>query len=1127
MDHAVGLAVRCLGGLNIWRDGTAVTGFASRKAEALLVYLACNPHTHPRETLATLLWPDNDQTRALANLSVILTSLRKQLDDYLIVERYSVTFNSEVDFQLDVAQFETAVSLVQTQQLGKLTRTGAAQLQTAVALYQGDFLAGFNIPAAPEFEAWVLLEQERLRQQMVNALANLITFYQQRRQFSTAIRYAQQLLALDSLQEEIQRQLMQLYSLDNQRPAALAQYQQYAAVLAEELGVAPDEETTALYEQIKADKVTSQQNVTMSPGHLVTKSPLHNLPAATTTFIGRETEIAHIESWLMEPNGRLLTVIGPGGIGKTRLVQEAARASLGQFADGVWYVSLVPLQSSSELVTAVAETIGLTFTGNTNPAHQLVSKLAGKEMLLILDNFEHLITESSLGLLADIMRQGAELKLLITSRERLNLQAERLLAVTGLSFPEIGEQNTDHSWLINFPAVQLFNNRATRLNADFVLDGQETAVIRLCQLVDGLPLAIELAATWSRTLAASEMVAEIERGIDFLATNWRDMPERHRSVRAVFAYSWEQLTPLEKEVFSRLSVCRGGFTREAAQEISGASLAVLRSLADKSFIRLDAPMGDLPARYRRHPLLIQFAAEQLAQQPEKLIDSQQRLAVFMAKTLDNKAKHFFGPERRSAMAFMTAEHENVRSAWQWAIVHDPALLEKLAFSYQHYLVGAGLFAEGELQFRQALEGLTPPEFSLLRAQIQAQLCQFARFVGQTEEARTLVLDSLAILDRVPTTDKSAKIEALALKQYGGLILSDDSNYLEAKKILEQALVLFQGLNDLVAQGDVLFMLSFNTYYIGQYHEAIRLAERCLTIQQQVQNQIGQMLAQQVLGLVYTSLGSFSQAIDLFHSCIALAEAANYKVDLPWHHADLGYAYLLAGQFAAADEMLAKSLQYSLESGDPQAISIANTLVGIGHLHNGRFADAQSHGQQGLRFSQTPNLNFPFQQAIALNLLGATALALQRYREAADSLAESTRLFREIDHPEYLGWSLPMQLMATCALGRLRRAGKLVWETAVLAQQLDVHMPKLLSLTALAVWCCQQNQPETGLALWTQAEQAPLVARSHWFQRIAQQFIQPEIMRLKPEEMAQAQARGRSLKFDQWLELFIATYHSQE
>ncbi len=1129
------LTISLLGGLNIAQKETAVTGFASRKADALLVYLVCNPRPHPRETLATLFWPENDQSRALANLSVILTSLRKQLADYIVADRHTVAFNSEMDYRLDSDQFVQAIEQAQARQQGaNLTRSVAAQLQTAVAHYKGDFLAGFNIRGVPEFEAWVLLEQERLRQMMLDALTDLITFHQQRNQFSEGIRYAQQLLALDPLQEETHRQLMHLYALNNQRPAALAQYEQCAAVLADELGVEPDEETSDLYKAIREDRVTRWQGdkvklagqVIQSPLHPVTWSQKHNLPAPITTFIGREAERGQIESWLAEPDGRLLTIMGPGGMGKTRLAQEVARGQVGAFADGVWYVSLVPLADDTELITAVAETIGLTFAGSIDPAHQLISYLAGKEMFLILDNFEHLLSERSLGLLAELVQQAAELKLLVTSRERLNLQAERLLALAGLPYPESSNHysvssklNTDNlPPLTDYPAVQLFASRASRLQAEFTLEGQETTVSKLCQLVAGLPLALELAATWCRVLTVAEIVGEIERGIDFLATNMRDLPERHRSVRAVFAYSWEQLTPHEKDVFSRLSVCRGGFSREAAQEIGGASLATLTGLMDKSFIRLDAAHGDKPARYRRHPLLIQFAAEQLAQHPEKLAESQERLAIYMADALDQRAKQFYGPERRAVMAFMTAEHENVRLAWQWAIKNNQALLEKMATSYTYYLIGAGLFPEGYDQMQKALPALSQTENALLQALIQSHLCTFARVLGETEKGRELVLNSLAILDRLPTTPKSEAVEALSLKIYGGLLFSDDSNFPEAEKGHDQALRLFRRRQNRVGEGECLFILSGIAYYTGQYAKAIQLAEQSRAVQQQVGNQIGQMLAEQVLGLVYTAQGNYDRAVELFQRCIALAEAANYKVDLPWHHADLGYAYLLSGQFEPASQTLALSLRYSLEQGDPQAISIAYSVLGFAHLHNGRFVEAATRGHQAIPYSHDEQMYHPLQKAFALCLLGAAALGQAQDREAFEKLAEAVAIFRETNHQEYLGWSLAQQLIAASALKRGRRAKELVVETAELTQKLDAVMPRLLTLTALAVWCCQQNRPEAGLAFWIRAEQSNLVKRSRWFELIAQRLILPTTSSLNPAIKEQAQARAQGLAIEQAIEL---------
>ncbi|MCB8924637.1 MAG: tetratricopeptide repeat protein [Ardenticatenaceae bacterium] len=760
MNEGTGLTIRCLGGLHIWLADTAVTHFASRKADALLVYLACNPRPHPRETLATLLWPDNDQTRALANLSVILTSLRKQLDSYLVAERHTVSFNYERPVVLDVAQFEQAIAQAQPHG-GKITRTVAAQLQTAVSLYKGDFLAGFNLRGVPEFEAWVLLEQERLRQLMLDALADLITFHQQRGQFSEGIQYAQQLLALDPLQEETHRQLMQLYVLDNQRPAALAQYEQCSTILDEELGVEPDEETVALYEAIRddkvtrrqGDKVTLQQTVTLSPGHPVTLSQKHNLPAATTAFIGREVELAQVESWLSQPDGRLLTIVGPGGMGKTRLAQEAARTQLGTFADGVWYVSLVPQTDLNEVVTAVAEAIQLALTGKENLPTQLLNHLKPLEMLLVLDNLEHLLTGELRDFLSQLTQQAPELRLITTSRERLRLQAERLLELGGLSFPVggnrlsvIGDPSTAHrspltnnrSPFTDYPAIQLFANLAQRVQADFDLARQETAVVQLCQLVGGLPLALELAATWTRVLTVAEIVAEIQRGLDALTATLHDLPERHRSLRAVIESSWRLLPVAEQTLFRKLAVFRGGFTRTAAQQVAGATLPQLMSLADRSFLRLDADQ-----RFRRHPLLLQFAQEQLSAHFAEKDQAEAEHAHFFAGLVQAQEAALKGSETREALELLEADLENIRAAWQWGLARvDTAVLDPLITGIGRFYASRGRPLEGALLFEAGLQSLAQSADKLdatpLIAKMQVELGYFWDQNGRLPEADALL-----------------------------------------------------------------------------------------------------------------------------------------------------------------------------------------------------------------------------------------------------------------------------------------------------------------------------------------------------------------------------------------------------
>lgn len=839
------LTISLLGGLRIAREGTAVAGFASRKAEALLAYLACNPRPHPRETLAALFWPDNDQSRALANLSVVLTSLRKQLEAYVVADRHTVAFNPAAAHRLDVAQFEAALEQAQARrQESKISRTVAAQLQTAVDRYQGDFLAGFSIRGAPEFEAWALLQQERLRQLMLEALADLVTFHRQRGQFSDGIRCAQRLLALDPLQEETHRQLMRLYALDNQRPAALAQYEQCAAILAGELGVEPDEETIALYEAVKDDKVPRRQGDETTKRALLQK---HNLPAAANAFIGRETEAAQIAEWLAQPNGRLLTIVGPGGIGKTRLAQESARARRGEFADGVWYVSLVAFAALDGLVTAVAAAMGLNLSGKEDLPTQLINQLQPLEALMVLDNLEHLLNDDVRSFLSRLMQTAPELRLIATSRERLRLQAERLVELDGLPFPVIGDQYTasskqyavgsDHSPLSNlqspisdYAAVQLFTNRVQQVRVDFDLAREETAVAHLCRLVGGLPLALELAAAWTRVLTVGDIVAEIEHGLDALTSPLHDVPARHRSLRAVIETSWQMLPAAEQALFRRLAVFRGGFTRAAAQQVASAALPQLMGLVDRSFLRLDDDR-----RFRRHPLLLQFAQAQLAAQPQEKAAAEAAHARTFADFVQQQAPALQGADAPAALAVLAADLENIRAAWQWALAAKEApLLRQMAAGVgrffadrSRYLEGAALFAAGVEQVRQWPETAVRDQ---LLAQLLVELGNFwhengrfaeaeailqeANQLAQTHQLRTTRMMALRCLAEVVSDQGNRERaeayvnEALALCRLPadteqkllllwrlGVLHTDNGDYAQAQTVYAQAMVLAEGLGN--------------------------------------------------------------------------------------------------------------------------------------------------------------------------------------------------------------------------------------------------------------------------------------------------------------------------------------------
>jgi DNA-binding SARP family transcriptional activator len=540
------LSLSFLGSVQATLNGEALAGFRYDKVLALLAFLAVEEdRPHRRESLVGLLWPDLPEEAAKANLRQALATLRSVIGDrsadppFLLISRDSVQWHSAAGAWVDVTAF-THLIQASSRHLHRHAghcRACAQRYAQAAELYGGGFLAHFFLPDSAPFEEWAALKREVLQRQALEALSYLVSYYERRGEYATAEAYVRRQLALEPWHESAHRHLMRLLMLNNQRSQALAHYEQCCRILAEELGVDPAAETTALYEQIRDE---SQEIIADVTRLALPAERAHNLPPPPTPFVGREQELAGIAALLDDPACRLLTLVGAGGIGKTRLALQAATEQLDAFADGVYFVPLAAVPSADLAIAAIGEAIGSPFTGQGSLKAQLLHSLRGKEMLLVLDNFEHLL--ESAGLLAEILAAATGVSLLVTSRERLGLHGEWLFEVQGLPYPAEGLPAID-GWTEadyeHYSAMYLFLKSASRLQPDLKLDEREFRwVARICQLVEGMPLAIELAAAWIRVLSCAEIAGQIEQGIHFLATSLRDLPPRHRSLHAVFDHSW-------------------------------------------------------------------------------------------------------------------------------------------------------------------------------------------------------------------------------------------------------------------------------------------------------------------------------------------------------------------------------------------------------------------------------------------------------------------------------------------------------------------------------------------------------------------------------------------------------------
>ncbi|KXK20823.1 MAG: transcriptional activator domain-containing protein [Chloroflexi bacterium OLB15] len=659
------LEIITLGGLTIQRNQVVVTGFVSRKVEALLVYLACEPREHPREFLANLLWDDVPQARAMANLRMALSSLQQQLEDYVVVTRQTIAINPYSPIKIDIRELTTTLDKAELTwaRAGRLPRSLIHDLDEALSLYHGDFLAGFHLRDSRGFDDWRLLEQERLRANMIAILNRLAEQFLEQRTYAEGLDYASRLLQLDPLREETHRLMMQLQVGLGERSAAIAQYKTCERLLQQELGVEPSAETIHLYQQIVQGVVE-----TTAPA----QPPKHNLPFPSTPFIERPAEQMQIAERLDRTDCRLLSLVGPGGTGKTRLALHAALERVEDYHDGVYLVTFNPVDSPAYLLPPIAAALKLK-TGD-NPIEDLLDYLRDKRMLLILDNSEYVLEGASV--LDEILNHTQWLKIIAISRERLQLQQEWVLPIGGLECPPAGTVTDPEQ----YGAVQLFAYSARRVQAHFSLDQDFEGVRRVCALVEGMPLGLELASAWTSVMSVAQIATQIEQSLGFLETALRNVPQRHRSIRALFEHSWTMLNEAERDTLTRLSVFQNKFDLQSAEAVAESTPAIMLSLVEKSLVR-----SSVKDSYDLHSLLRRYAGEKLQESGEASATFEKHARFFTQRVEADAAAN---QEERTIEYY-----EDARAALEWLASTRNTMLLRLSSALDGFWQRSGYLAK--------------------------------------------------------------------------------------------------------------------------------------------------------------------------------------------------------------------------------------------------------------------------------------------------------------------------------------------------------------------------------------------------------------------------------------------------
>jgi predicted ATPase/DNA-binding SARP family transcriptional activator/DNA-binding CsgD family transcriptional regulator len=891
-----------------------------RKAAALVKLLALAPghHLH-RERAMDILWPDHGRRGAANNLSQALHAARRALgpDDAQAASSYLASQGEQLvlcpagELWLDVEAFEEAAATA------RRSREPAAY-RAALNLYAGELL-----PRDP-YEEWVEVPRESLRQLFLALLVELASLHEERGEYGSGIEALRRVVVEEPTREEAHIGLMRLYALWGRQAEALAQYARLEESLSRELGAEPQASSRVLREEIAMGRFPPPHRPLSPPKGEIFDPPRHNLPAPRTSFVGREREIVEVKRALSMT--RLLTLTGAGGSGKTRLALEVARDLVGAYPDGVWLAELAGLSEGDLVPHAVAAALGVKERPGQPLIETLVDYLRDKVMLLVVDNCEHLVEAAAR--LADMLLDSCpRLRVLATSREALGIVGEMNWPVQSLSLPDPRQQPTVEE-LERYESVRLFMERARHRNPAFIVSPQNAqAVVEICIRLDGIPLAIELAAA-RVGLPVEQIAARLDDSLRLLTAGSRTATPRQQTLRGTMDWSYELLSEREQLLFARLSVFVGGWTFEAVELVGVGDgieeedvLDLLLRLVDKSLVVAEVNM-DGAVRYRMLEPIRQYAWEKLKIN-EEAKEVQGRHAAFFLSLAEEAKTRWQGPEETAWLGRLEGEHDNLRAALSWALAgEDPELGLRLASALSVFWDERGHFSEGIRWLEEALD--TSSASPRARAEALNGLGSISRTRSDFARAQMCHEEALGLYRAIGNAEGIA--DSLGRL---GLVAQFQNDVARATTLIEESLAVAQQSGYLKIIPGILMSLAWIACDSGDIERAQQMWGEALKMARDREDRGGVLYTLFFMGYAELARGNQQRAMVLLQEALTLGRELDNRYIVAGCLMSLGIAATLRDDPERAKTLLGKSLAINLELGTKS--DIAETLEGMAEL----------------------------------------------------------------------------------------------------------------------------------------------------------------------------------------------------